>query len=161
MLPQLEETWPNGKPPTTRELPANLQYLLGAINHALERLRAYRRDFADMWECGRDFAPQARNYKIVQTEFRKAIDDALEIRVCEALEGVATGNFGRFASMDFEERPGYKAYRKQSALKFEDGVTALIAKTRPIVVFSTGQFPRMFTRDFFGPDRGGRVNRWR
>ena len=69
--------------------------------------------------------------------------------MCEALENIADGNIDRFATMDIEKQPGYKTYREQWALKFEDGATALIAKTKPRVVFPTEQFPRMFTTDFF------------
>ena len=146
---QLDETWPNGKPPPTWELPAIMQYLLGIMHTALEKLRADDRDLADMWEIVREFAWQADNYKNVRTEFQKKIDDASNIQVCEALENIADGNIDRFATMDIEKQPGYKTYREQWALKFEDGATALIAKTKPRVVFPTEQFPRMFTTDFF------------
>ena len=69
-LPQLEETWPDGKPPTTWESSAIMQYLLGTMRAALEKLRANGGDLADMWEIARDFARQAENYKIVRTDFQ-------------------------------------------------------------------------------------------
>ena len=146
---QLDETWPNGKPPPTWELPAIMQCLLGTMHTALEKLRAEDRDLADMWEIVREFARQAENYKNVRTEFQKKIDDASNIQVCEALENIANGNIDRFATMDIEKQPGYKTFREQWALKFEGGVTALIAKTKPRVVFPAERFPDMFTIDFF------------
>ena len=146
---QLDETWPNGKPPPTWELPAIMQYLLGTMHSALEKLRADDRDLADMWEIAREFTWQAENYKSVRTEFQRKIDDASNIQVCEALENIANGNVDRFAIMDIEKQPGYKTFNKQWALKFEDGVAALIAKTKPLVVFPTDRFPHMFTMDFF------------
>ena len=53
--------------------------------------------------------------------------------------------------MDIEKQPGYKAFSKQRALKFEGVATALVAKTKPIIVFPTKRFPRMFAKDFSAP----------
>ena len=145
----IEETWPNGKPPQTWELPAIMQLLLGNMHAALEKLRADDRDLTDMWEIIREFAWQAENYKSVRTEFQKKIEDASNIEVCKALENIATGTVDRFATMDIEKQPGYKTFSKQWALQFEDGVLALIAKTKPLIAFPTERFPRMFAKDFF------------
>ena len=108
-------------------MPAIIQYLLGTLRHALGKIRADDRDFADAWEIGRDFARQAENYNSVRTEFQKKPEGASKFQVREALEGVANGHVGRFATMDIEKQPGYKTCSRRRALKFGNGVTVLIA----------------------------------
>ena len=71
--PQLEETWPDGKPSTTWESPAIAQDSIGTSHHALRELHPDGRNFADAREIARDFATQAENYKGARTEFRRKL----------------------------------------------------------------------------------------
>lgn len=69
------------------------------------------------------------------------------MQVCDALEAIAKGNVDRFAIMDIEKQQGFRAYSKEWAQKFEDGVLALTTRTRPRIVFPTDKSPRVFAID--------------